>query len=555
MKYTSATLILTIVAGAMLTQAQNPSPPPVFKSKTDLVLVPVIVRDRHNEHVPGLTASDFTVEDNGVPEALVSVEEISSNTTLPQPIAPKDGVFTNQFVDQQPNAVVIVVLDLVNTPALEMAGARKAVLKFLATRIKQNQVLGLVTIEPGRVRLLHAFTSSAVVLSEALQRVTGISSTTSELPTNGDAGRLNSAHEREVGTAAAGLTAMMVQAQREIQEAMASTNATRREQGIKSTLESLRIISSWVAGIPGRKALLWVTGSVPFVVQSSTSNLEAEDYNRSMKALSDANIAVYPVDARGLFNADFDAQSGVYMGSGPYAEQQGRASISSVPAPQDPAYSHFAMNDFAQATGGLALYNRNDIEKMLDTAASDSAKYYMLSYYLRPRKPGWHKLKVSVKRRGVTTRARSGFLVVTLQPETDAVRQVEENTALLSPFDYTALPLSLKWTSSTLQEGKRKVHFEISIPASAGLVDDGDRNVLDLDFIAVATAVTGETAGLTSRNVHSNPKPAAMQQIEANGVTYVSDLDLNPGEYAIRVVVRDNITGRLGAVTAPLRVE
>ncbi len=537
----------------MFAQTQNQKPAPVFKSRADLVLVPVIVRGKHGEHVPGLTANDFRVEDNGTAEKLALVEEIASDTTTPQPVVPMEGVFTNQFVNpQQPKQLVIIALDLVNTPAMEMQAARKAVLKFLATKIKQNQVVGLVTIEPGGVRLLHAFTSSAIVLSEALQRVTGVSATPA-VPGGGAGQQLSSAQEREVGTTVSGLTAMMAQARRQIQQATARTAAARRDQGVKSTLESLQIISSWVAGIPGRKVLVWVTGSVPFIIQSDTADLGPNDYYRSMKALSDANVSVYPVDARGLFNTDFEAQSGVYMGTGgDVYEQAVRGQIPSIPRNLT---DHFVMNDFAQATGGLALYNRNDIEKMLETVAADSAKYYMLSYYLRHRTPGWHKLKVSVNRSGVTTRARSGFYVTRLEPEAQAVRQAEENTAVLSPLEYTALPLTLRWTTTTPAEVKRKVRFEVSIPPTAGLVDEAEHNVLDLDFIAVATAASGETAGRSAHHLHSTLEPAAVQQIEANGMTYVSDLEVTPGEYAVRVVVRDNFTGRLGSVTAPLRVQ
>ena len=116
---------------------------------------------------------------------------------------------------------------------------------------------------------------------------------------------------------------------------------------------------------------------------------------------------------------------------------------------------------------------------MLETASLDSAKYYMLSYYLRPRKPGWHKLKVSVNRKGVTARARSGFYVTSLEPEAESVRQAEENTAILSPLEYTALPLTVRWTSTAPAEDKRKVGFEVSIPPVAGLVDE-DKTSLTL---------------------------------------------------------------------------
>lgn len=63
---------LAIIAGAMPIQAQNQSPGPVFRSRSDLVLVPVIVRDKRGEHIPGLTAHEFRLEDNGAAQKVAS---------------------------------------------------------------------------------------------------------------------------------------------------------------------------------------------------------------------------------------------------------------------------------------------------------------------------------------------------------------------------------------------------------------------------------------------------------------------------------------------------
>ena len=133
------------------------------------------------------------------------------------------------------------------------------------------------------------------------------------------------------------------------------------------------------------------------------------------------------------------------------------------------------------------------------------------------------------------------------------MKQQDEGTALASPFEYTALPITLKWMNTASMGEKRRVNFEVYIPPSSGLVGT-DLNAIDLDFIATATGGKREIAGQSSKGVRSQLKPEAQQQIQTHGLTYVSNLDLKPGDYAVRLLVRDNLTGRLGSVIAPLHV-
>ena len=471
----------------------------------------------------------------------------------------------------QPTGVIIIALDLVNTPMLDLVTARRAVVQFLSTQIKNSQPVGLVTIEPGQVRMLHAFTTSTAILNAALQRVTAVGAVAeTAVPTTNDQVTPRDAASIQAESAALShfIDPQAAVAMQDLRDATTAMNRARQAQGVGTTLDALRQIASWVAGLPGRKVLIWATGQIPFITeqgQMGLGKLGAEDYQRTMKALADANVAIYPMDVRGIFNADFAANSSLYMGPGsdvfdemiarPTRGSSGvqrrsgmlQRGVSHLPE------NHFAMNDLAKATGGQAFYSRNDIPKMFDAAVADSAHYYMLSYYLdrANSKPGWHRLEVRVSRPEVVTRARTGFYVSYAADNKASLREADENTALASPFEYTALPITLKWKDTPA--GNRKVQFEVNLPPAAGVVD-AENNSVDLDFLAVATAANAEVAGRSTRNFHATLGSAALQQITTYGVTYVSDLDLKPGEYAVRLVVRDNLTGRLGSITAPLTV-
>jgi VWFA-related protein len=563
-------LMMSLVIPAV---SQTSTPSATFKSRTDLVLVPVVVHDKQGRHLAGLSAADFTVDDNGAQQTLASVEEITADTSPASPPPDlaadvKRGVlFTNQVAkESQPKQVLIFAVDLVNAPFVDTEMGRRAMLSFVASHMSPNRTMGLVSIEPGQVRLLHAFTSSPTVLSAALQKVTAVTSTPA---TQGTVEAQQAAlQDQKAVVQTEGAIGQFI-ARAEMSQAYLAATSARNDQNIATALEALRQIGTWVAGVPGRKVLVWLTGNIPFVSGQGTmalGRLGAEEYERTMKALATANVAVYPVDVRGVVPQTMYVKG--FVDPGRQQQQTMAESLDASPSGiarrsqslqvgvvhmED---AHEAMNYFANLTGGRAYYNRNDIPRVLDDAADDSSRYYMLSYYLdrSHAKPGWHKLKVSVHHEGVTVHARNGFFVPKPSEEASAsAKQQDESTALASPFEYTALPVNLKWMDTTARGDKRHVRFEVYIPASSELVGT-DRNTLDLDVIATALGGNREVAGQSSKSIKSQLKPQAQEQVQKFGVTYVSDLDLKPGEYAVRLVVRDNLTGRLGSITAPLRV-
>ncbi len=568
--------LAVIVAFTLIALAQEQEQLPVFKGRADVVLIPVVVHDKQGKHVPGLKAEDFTIEDNGAKQNLASVDEVAPDNSVPQPPPElsadvRRGVlFTNQVSNPaQPKQLMIFAIDLVNAPFADTEQGRRAMLSFIASHMTSNRTMGLVTIESGRVRLLHAFTQSPSVLNAALSKVTAVTTSPATQDTQQAQAEGLSAQQTFINSEANTLTNFIAGQVSQANEAFVQATTARNVQNIASALESLRLIASWVAGVPGRKELVWLTGDIPFVSgegRISLGKLDQQDYDRTMKALADANVAVYPVDVRGVVPQS--AYSRTYRDPGQQQAQAMATAMDGSPAGisrrsdalqrgvvhmED---AHEVMNYFANLTGGRAYYNRNDIPRVLDDAATDASRYYMLTYALdrKNAKPGWHKLKVTVHRDGVTARARNGFFVSKPgQEESASAKQTDERTALTSPFDYTALPVTLRWGDIAAKGDKKKVGFQLYVPSSAGLVSS-DQPTLDLDFLAAALTMQGEMAGSSSRALKTTLKQDGLQKIAQFGLTYVSDVEVKPGDYTVRVVVRDNQTGRIGSVTAPLKV-
>ena len=184
---------------------------------------------------------------------------------------------------------------------------------------------------------------------------------------------------------------------------------------VKLTLEALRMIARHVSGYPGRKNLIWLSSAFPLAITpdanltmlarfSGMRNYGA-DMNAAASALTDAQIAVYPVDPRGLeTQALFDPQS--KGKSNPFSEGATLNRESNVRFS-----TQESMQDLAQQTGGKVCLNNNDLSECVKRAIDDSSSYYELSYY--PADKNWHgefrRISVKTTRPGVHLSFRQGY--------------------------------------------------------------------------------------------------------------------------------------------------
>jgi hypothetical protein len=262
--------------------------------------------------------------------------------------------------------------------------------------------------------------------------------------------------------------------------------------------------------------------------------------------LSAANIAVYPVDARGLTNTAWDAIDPAHKYSPTMGEKLGRDL-----ANQDVLTT---FDNLAAGTGGIACYNRPDLADCFKEALDDSRDYYMIGFYVdgKHTKEGWHKLQIKVDEKGSGVRSISGFLFPLPDPE--KTREQDMNTAVRSMLLESAIPFKGEWTTTEKKGDKVAEGFVIEIAPEANVIDPAQRK-LNLEFVGVARAKDGTIAGRFARKVQRNLPPDAVAMIQSSGISYKFAIDLPPGEFLVRLVVRDNNTGRTGAVNSLLTVQ
>jgi hypothetical protein len=158
----------------------------------------------------------------------------------------------------------------------------------------------------------------------------------------------------------------------------------------------------------------------------------------------------------------------------------------------------------------------------------------------------------------VEVRARSGFFVTKAASDPGASRKNDLTLALLSPLDYTALGLVARWDKIEpgKEPGKKHVNYEMHLAVDPAVIDDADNNHVVLEFAAQAKTPQGQQVDHPVGEVfdiHLRPEKVAAMREE--GIAYDGALDLAPGEYTVRFVVRDDLSGRIGSVAAPLKVE
>lgn len=537
-------------------QGASKSPPlpagadqPVLHSSTELILIPAVVHDHQGAHVPNLQKKDFIVLQDGKPQKIAIFEEIRSTSAPVEKAKGEEHEFTNILrQDSSSKRLTVVALDLLNTDFIHQARMRQQVVESLLNNIKPDELIALVKIHSQGLTVVHDFTHNSQELLAGL-KVT-LAKEKGELPgsENAKLGALPPDGGFERSVASLGMSASGQEIVDFIDLFSAPAVYARKSSFILQTLEALEHLAQSLAGIPGRKSLIWLTGEFPLDLDPASPILEgqeSEHYRRTIRALNDANVAVYSVDVRGISRVgtvDAAAASGhreLYNPQAP-VEESLNTTIQTVNS----------LETFAAATGGKAFYNRNDISAALRDALNDSSTYYMLGYYLDHARaaPGWRKLEVKVQSKGASVRTREGFFarpVSTAQSEVNS----ELRSAVQSPLDYTALPMTVKWTATgeaDPKSGERKIGFEVTLGGGSATVENGH---FQLEFVAVARDLAGKSVAELSQTIRG----PATDQLK-NGFTYRNTAILRPGEYQVRFVFRDSISGQIGSVLAPLKV-
>lgn len=367
-------ILLGAVASAGVLAAQEPpnksatqNAAIVLQQTVRRVRVDVVVTDAEGRPVTGLQASDFHVAEDRKPQSIRQFEYHSDDNTdaaLPKrpPLPPH--TFMNLPEVPEHGPLMVVLFDALNTPVDDQLYARAQMQEFLK---KSNGRRIAVFYLGDRLSLLQGFTSDTELLASAANRTVAASSRgyLSELADDTES-RRPPAFLRPRDRKLPGEERMEEMAEN---TRLAFASGLLKER-INTTLDALVEISRFLAGLPGRKNLIWYSGSFPIaitpnpdkspaklppqsLVRDDSTSFYAERIKKATNLLNAAEVSIYPIDARGL--------------------------LAGIPFQQMSA-EFASMNLIGDQTGGRAFYNTNGLKEALETAADEGSSYYSLVY-------------------------------------------------------------------------------------------------------------------------------------------------------------------------------
>jgi VWFA-related protein len=560
---------------------QQPGAPAV-RVTSRLVQIDVIVRDKNGQAVPGLTAADFTLTDGGRAEKIAFVIPPSAASAAMQRSAPP--VPPNTFSNRLPSAssappnVTIILFDALNTSFNDQAYAKSQVLGLL----KQIQLGDHVAIYllARDLSVLQDFTTDVAPLVIALEKFEGYLSPQAAL---GDPSPKDSTDYRDVPGSGVRNTEE-VRAIGKMNEFMQATRQRLADFANKDraerTLASLEGIANHVAPLSGRKNLIWVSASFPFSIGAlpSESELNAlypnqdhrtfrEEILRTTRALNRANVAIYPVDVRGLIGA-FSGKGFFDMVQGTRTEATGGLQSDPLKVgkmgvagenPNEVKFDRLAptrttMQLLAERTGGRAFYDNNDVRGAIRRAIDDSHAAYVLGYY--PTHDKWdnsfREVRVKLDRPGVELHYRRGYVAVPDTVSGKAERLAALREAAASPLEATSLGVTAHLDLAPQgTPGVFRLKLDIS-PDELQLREEKGNYLGGLDFLVVQRDAQGKTVDTFVATQPIELPAQVYAQARQYGLGFNLDVPRKPGSTSATVVVRDASSAAIGSVLVPL---
>lgn len=385
-------------------------PPPLFRSTTALVQVDAIVQDRDGRFVPGLTADDFEVEEEGKPQRIQLFYLVTGPSALVPRAKVPEGLL--RAPDQTARRVFTFVFDQEHLDFAAFRRAQSATVSFLEEQFQPGDVGGVVV---GGVMARNRLTTARDELVEIVRAARPSTEVRERVEVFRDWPRLES--EFEALRIDAGDVRVLAEAvMRNCLERPDECSRPGVPEGVENTLQwnarryldlartaanrLIQTLSTVVAGLgrlEGRKTVVLLTEG--FLVEDSRGLL-----SQIAARAARFGITIYAVDARGL------ARSSTGMSD---ASQPGlRLSPSAFDTQEDGPHI------LAVETGGFVVRNTNDVAGALARIADDTSTYYVLGYSpdnttLDGR---FRRIAVRVKWRGMHVRARKGYLATPLPP-------------------------------------------------------------------------------------------------------------------------------------------
>jgi VWFA-related protein len=376
-------LTLLVASVAVAAQQSPEAAGPTLKTTARLAVVDVVVTDNNDQPIPGLRKEDFKVFEDGKPQTISIFEEHTGLAPAAiKPLTLPPNTFDNSPRTEAPDSLNVVLLDALNTSIGDQSFVHQQVLKYL-TGMHASAPLAVFILST-RLRLVHGFTSDLSALQAILNdKKSGAGPQAAPLLLSGGEIQADEQATAQMQSLAA-LDPNVQAAMDALRQFQAEEKASKTLDRVKITLFEMRQLAQYLAGFPGRKNVIWFSGSFPVALFQNYTSMgeggEYQDLRQTANAFTAARVAVYPVEAKGLAPDSFYEASALPLkvtnAAGATQSQVTQLQNSSIQRNANQA----TMGELAHQTGGKAFYNANGLDEALARAVRDGSRFYTLDY-------------------------------------------------------------------------------------------------------------------------------------------------------------------------------
>jgi VWFA-related protein len=549
--------IATITIGQSAPPApQSPSATPqnVLREKSRLVTVDVVATDSHGTVVRDLKPEDFEVSD-GTRQTIEKFLFVDRSTENPsaKPAAPRpNGFYTNQpLTTDLAVPATVILMDALNTNPDNMLETRQQMLRLLKT-LPANTPVAVFLLGKSLLPIQN-FTSDPAVLRAAVDKAMAAGPTLPQSPEN-DPQSISLLHfDMNDGQEDEQL--------QELEDFEKENYANTMDIRMYTTIDALTAIAHYLSAFPGRKNLVWVSESFPLTLvpdldfgTSVGAFRGVRDYSQQLleasNALTDARVAVYPVDARGLDTiAAFSASTQTVVRTGSASRSIPRQIVRENTA-RDSAQQ--TMNELAEDSGGKTCKGTNDLSGCVAAALRDSSSYYEISY--DPQGVRWdgsfRKISLKTTRPGVKLSYRRGYFAQdegasekSLSPE----KRLDEACTDFLPS--SSIPLTAQAVDPI---GAGESRYLVVIPPSTlNPAADGQSYQLNAQMAICRYPAKQSGVQVSIKDISQTYSDADYKTLQSSGVHGFENIQ-DAGAQRARIAVLDLNSGLTGAVDVPL---
>jgi VWFA-related protein len=523
----AAALLLSWMVATGAQQVQQ-GVPTVFRTSTQLVVETVAVMDKNGKPIEGLTAEDFAVTEDGVPQT-VSFCEFQKLEETPLPaLTPARGpaaaaAAEGQIVPEKPGdlryrnrRLLVLYFDMTSMQVQDQMRALGAAQKFIETQVTAADLVAIMEYSSGSIKVRQGFTDDRDQLREAVLRIA--------VALQGFDENANDENSPDTGAA------------------FGQNGAEFNLFNTDRQIAALQTAANMLGRLNEKKSLVYFASGLRLNGVDNQAQLRA-----TLNAAIRANVAFFPIDARGLVAEPplGDASKASPSGTGAYTGAAAMAMANSFQRSQDTLYA------LAADTGGKAMFDYNDLSMGIVQAQKATSSYYVLGYYVtNPALDGkFRKIAIALKefptakldyRHGYFAGKEFGKFT-----GADKERQLEEALMLEDPI--TDLTIVMEVNYFQLNRAEYYVPVVMKIPGSElALARKGGAERTSIDFIGEIKDGYGSTYQNIRDRVSMELSGTTAAELVSRQIQYDTGYTLLPGSYTIKVLARDNETGRVG---------